>query len=222
MKSLNLLKSYRTFGSGHGTYGLNSQGYRCPEFNQIEWENSILLFGCSIAFGIGLNDSETVGHHLSNISNIPIINLAQGGSAYLYQWTNSTIIRKNGIMPKAVIYIWPEESRQTIFDSTDYLSTISINIWNVKNPPNYEDPGISLVLDPYHPNAVAKHIRDNLNLIWTCPILHYSFTSTNMDVIHLPPKIDRARDDAHPGIKTTVLWANIIAKDLIKNNILPP
>lgn len=79
---IQLLDAYKTFGN-HCHYTVNSQGYRCPEFDAIDWENSIIFFGCSHVFGIGLLDHETVANQLSLILNCPVINL---GTPNLYKY----------------------------------------------------------------------------------------------------------------------------------------
>ena len=32
------------------------QGYRAKEFTDIDWSNSVLFFGCSWVFGVGIDD----------------------------------------------------------------------------------------------------------------------------------------------------------------------
>ena len=48
-------------------YSVNSTGYRCPEWDQIDWSESILIFGCSQVFGIGVDDADTISDNLSRI-----------------------------------------------------------------------------------------------------------------------------------------------------------
>ena len=216
---IKLLNSYRTFGPGHCEYGINSQGYRCPELESINWEESILMFGCSHVFGIGLLDDETVTHQLSLALDMPVINLGMGGSGCTYQWVNSTILRICGVSPKAVIYVWPEESRQTIFVSDDILETKSLGFWSIEGKPNYKELGIGFVLDPYHSKSIAKYQRDNLQLIWDCPILHFSLEHeiSRENVTQLSKaNLDFARDGRHAGPKTNKMWADTISRDLKK------
>jgi hypothetical protein len=37
------------------TYTTNSDHYRCPEWDQIDWNSSILILGCSVVFGVGVD-----------------------------------------------------------------------------------------------------------------------------------------------------------------------
>jgi hypothetical protein len=214
---MKLLDTYKTFGPGHCDYGVNSQGYRCPEFELIDWSESILMFGCSYTFGIGLEDNETIAHQLSLLVNSPVINLGMGGSSYSYQWINSTILRKNNVSPKVVIYLWPECSRQTIFYNENRYQTRSVGFWSIDSKPNYKDLGVGLVLDPFHSKHMSSYIRDNLDVLWTCPVLHYTFADNSMGIPVLVDMLDQAKDGLHAGPITNARWAKSIARDL-KNN----
>jgi hypothetical protein len=216
---MQLLKSHGSFGPGHCNYGVNSQGYRCPEFDTINWQDSILLFGCSHVFGIGLEDEETAAHQLSLILNIPVINLGMGASSYTYQWINSTILRKHGVSPKAVVYIWPEEARQTVFVSDNCIETTPIGWWSVGDKPDYTNLGVNLVLHPFQSIHMSKYIRDNMDVLWDCPVLHYTSYLTSHYYIGIPSigsALDFARDGKHRGPISNRMWAENMSKDLKK------
>lgn len=57
-------------------YGVNSLGYRCPEFESIDWENSYVMLGGSDVFGEGLEDNQVMTYHLEKMLGEPVINLA--------------------------------------------------------------------------------------------------------------------------------------------------
>jgi hypothetical protein len=211
---MKLLDAYSTFGPGHCDYEVNSQGYRCPEFESIDWNESILMFGCSHTFGIGIEDNETVAHQLSLLVERPVINLGMGGSSYSYQWINSTILRKNNVSPRTVIYLWPEYSRQSIFYNNDRNQTRSVGFWSIDSKPNYKDPGVGLVLDPFHSKHMSSYIRDNLDVLWSCSVLHYTFADSGIGIPLLISMLDRAKDGSHAGPVTNASWARSIANDL--------
>jgi hypothetical protein len=71
-------------------YTVNSQHYRCPEWSDIDWSNSILMLGCSMVFGLGLDDDQTVTASLSRKLGMPVINLGVPGSSAMFQWINTT------------------------------------------------------------------------------------------------------------------------------------
>src|SRR6056297_703452 len=59
-KNLNIFGADWKYADVDISYDLNSQGYRCSEFDQISWEDSVLFFGCSIVLGVGLPINETL------------------------------------------------------------------------------------------------------------------------------------------------------------------
>ena len=62
-------------------YTRNSLGYRCAEFDRIDWSSSIAVFGCSEVFGVSVAEDQTLTHYLSNCTGERCINLGiPGGS----------------------------------------------------------------------------------------------------------------------------------------------
>lgn len=107
-----------TYRTKKVSYTINRDGYRCPSWEDINWEESIVLFGCSCTFGIGVTDEDTIAAQLEKLSGRPVINLGVPGGS------NSLIIQ-NGInlleffkAPYAVANIWSTSNRLTFFDST--------------------------------------------------------------------------------------------------------
>ena len=49
-------------------YILNSNKFRTKEFKDIDWENSIVLIGCSNTFGIGVTEEDTIAANLQGIT----------------------------------------------------------------------------------------------------------------------------------------------------------
>ena len=96
-------------------YTLNSFGYRTKEFEQIDWKNSIVMFGCSFIFGCGVNDNHTIPHFLEEITGTPVVNLGVSGSSVELQLYNSLILFNYYPKPKTVIYSWPSLTRNTVY-----------------------------------------------------------------------------------------------------------
>ena len=99
-------------------YTINSSGYRAPEFNQVDWKNSIVMFGCSATFGEGVDDSDTIPAQLSKIIGRPVINMGAGGTSQLWSLHNSIILKEYYPKPFAVIHFWTSPYRTTTY--TDY------------------------------------------------------------------------------------------------------
>jgi hypothetical protein len=96
-------------------YTLNSQGYRCPEFDTIDWPNSTVILGCSNVFGDGVDNSQTISANLSRISGRPVINLGQGGTGTQFHLHNQCLLNEHYPTPWAVVVLWPDSSRDTLY-----------------------------------------------------------------------------------------------------------
>jgi len=192
------------------TYTTNSDHYRCPEWEDIVWNDSILMLGCSVTFGVGLDDSDTISSHLSSyLGGIPVVNLGQGGSSWTFQWINTVRLVAAGIRPRAVVYIWPDVSRYTrMLDSKLARHTGS---WSAQGL------GLEYLKDTDHAQAISGEILACVRALWSCPQLHYTWSpqvDPNWSVPRLTAPIDRARDRMHPGPETAGIWAGNIARDL--------
>ena len=180
------------------TYTLNQQRYRAPEWKDCDWKNSILFFGCSLAYGIGVDDSQTISHYLSLRTGWPVINLGQSGTGIVFAWANSIILKEHNITPKAVVYLWSSTSRQTEFASE--TSTIKHGIWDSSTPWMQH-----LLAYEKHNSIITQYYVRNLRQFWNCPVIEASFykdVSELTGCIHLDYK-DYARDLKHPGPLTT-------------------
>ena len=92
-------------------YVINSAGYRTKEFNQINWAKSIVVFGDSSVFGVGLPEEDTVSGQIQKETNIPVINLGAPGSSSLYTVHNSVLLSESYPTPKAVVSLWTSPYR---------------------------------------------------------------------------------------------------------------
>jgi hypothetical protein len=112
-------------------YTLNSLGYRTKEFDQIDWKESIVMFGCSHVFGTGVTDEHTIPYFLEKLSGRPVINLGIGGSSIQTMCHNSIILSSIlDIPPKGVIFCWTDLTRFNIYNN-DYV--YHMGNWSDKN-----------------------------------------------------------------------------------------
>lgn len=194
------------------TYSYNTQGYRAKEWSDYNWNDVIIIFGCSTVFGTGVSFEQTVSEQLSQRIHIPVVNLGRAGSGVMFQWANTINLRKAKISPKAVIYLWPDPSRCLEFSDRSGLITNSWGSWDYKK--NF---GTSWILHDTHGKCYRDYVIENCNMLWTCPVYHFSrwpkdtFSQVLTDQIHfLPPGDDKARDLQHPGPETLSSWADSI------------
>lgn len=99
-------------------YTLNSLGYRTKEFDDIDWKESIVIFGCSFVFGIGVTDNHTVSYFLEQLSGRPVINMGIGGSSIQTVLHNSIILNDSEYpTPKAIVNMCAELHRYQLYGS---------------------------------------------------------------------------------------------------------
>ena len=99
-------------------YTLNSLGYRTKEFDDIDWKESIVIFGCSFIFGIGVTDEHTVSYFLEKLSGRPVINMGIPGSSIQTALHNSIILNDSEYpIPKAVIYLFTDLNRFQLYQN---------------------------------------------------------------------------------------------------------
>ena len=97
-------------------YTANSLGYRTREFDDIDWKESIVVFGCSYIFGIGVTDEHTIPYFLEQLCGRPVINMGIGGSSIQTALHNSIILNDSEYpIPKAVIYLFTNLERFQLY-----------------------------------------------------------------------------------------------------------
>jgi hypothetical protein len=196
------------------SYTMNSQGYRASEWDQIDWNNSILVFGCSQVFGVGVPDDQTMCAHLNKILGINVVNLGIPGGSFMSTWINTEIILNHNIKPIAVIYNWPMPERTVeLFSET---KNRSIGPWSFNPSFNNTSFGHDWILHPTHSLEYAKYVLKSVRRSWNCPQLHYSWDMKTAGLFNLPRvlKVDTARDMSHNGPLTCKAWAETWAANL--------
>jgi hypothetical protein len=196
-------------------YTVNSHGYRGLEFDQVDWDRSILCFGCSITVGIGVDDRDTWPSQLSRLLGVPTVNLGVAGGSVQINWANSVRLITAGIRPRAVVYYWPEQARHCEFQQDGSV----LDHWNSWSSPVYE-PGraghvnTAWAMMPHHHRAVSELMISSLS--WSCPRVDLTWAD------HPPQQIkqwrstqkDLGRDLVHPGPLSHAAFAQSVAREL--------
>lgn len=194
-------------------YTLNSLGYRAPEFDQIDWKESVVIFGCSMVFGIGIDDSETMSAQLENILGRPVINMGVGGSSITFALHNSIILKNICPKPYAVIQIWSGIDRTVYYGK----NLRHIGPWVLPQDSagrffhSWSEHGDNGLVHALMANMASRHLWSNTRYIEASM---FGTTSAAINCKQLGLGIDRARDMQHPGPKTVRNVACILAKDL--------
>lgn len=201
-------------------YTVNSQGYRCPEFDRIDWASSIVMFGCSYQFAPGVDDSDTMSSQLQRILGIPVVNLGQGATDDLFQWANTVRIASYGVKPLAAVYLWPGVHRLSTFK--DNTSVDSWGPWNCHLNPL----AAQYAVNETHSRALLDYYASSVDSMLGCPTLHYyayNYGPEDWGRIRAWGCVrDSARDLGltgayHPGPETLLHWTrDYIVRDLVK------
>jgi hypothetical protein len=181
-------------------YTLNTQGFRCPEFDSIDWANSIVCFGCSMTFGMGVDDSDTWVSQLGRELNCNTVNLGWPGASPSFMWANSIELARAGIQPRAVVYYWPEPSRVS-----EFIRSQQVYNWGIWDEQKQTRPwegslGKCWVEKDYHARTMARYQIASIK--WSCPTVHLTWAFDGQFeglAEHLHILEDRARDLGHPG-----------------------
>jgi hypothetical protein len=193
-------------------YIVNDDGYRTQQFRNINWSESVVVFGCSQTFGIGLPEEYTIPNQLSSILNVPAVNMGIGASSISAALHNSIILKNGYSRPKAVVYLWPAINR-TIYYHEDHVQN---------HGPWYTSPGDYFQLwnkTESHSISNALLAQMTVKTFWKdIPFYEATLCQHTASAIgcEFIIRIDRARDIMHPGIQTSQNIAKIISQGLYK------
>ena len=194
-------------------YSINKNGYRTHEFNDIDWANSIVMFGCSQIFGVGVDDEHTIPKFLSDILNISVINMGVGGVSNDFILNNSSILCDGYPTPKAVMHVWSSSDRTTYYYKHHLMSH---GPW--RNNSEFYNHWSSSESHAQVQTLMASKISKQ---IWSDKTIYLEYTNfSNTGKIlgcSMPQKnffADKGRDLLHYGQKTNKHIAENIAKDI--------
>jgi hypothetical protein len=195
------------------TYILNSQGYRCPDWDKIDWKESVVIFGDSSVAGVGVPKNHTISSFLQTTLQRPVINLGVAGSSNLFSLYNMIRMKTANIKPYAVINVETTPERTLTFckPETGNTGLRHWGSWNMKDlyykrfwlgqKENYD----------MHNNL----IRENKKILWL------DTKYLNYELLELPTGVFfSARDNLHFGMDTYAKQAKYIKSDWIKNGWL--
>ena len=195
-------------------YNYNSDGYRTREFKDVDWKNSIVMFGCSVTNGVGLHENDTITNRLEQLLDIPIIKMGIGASSMLFNLHNLSILHDGYPTPRGVIVIWPSYKRIVEYNKFKFISH---GPWDME-PNSLLDVWIK---NDDHAIANAMFISKISRLMWKdkCQYLEYSWCSKTTRILKCKKTSshkDLGRDLIHPGINTAKAIASLIAGDVAK------
>ena len=192
-------------------YVRNSSGYRTQEFQSIDWGRSIVIFGCSNVFGIGLAEDETLSHNIQVASGFTTVNMGIGGGSNYHTLYNLLCMTESGQRPLAVVNSWTETSRLIYFGS-DFAS--SVGSWSS----DYHQDFFK-VFNAHETNTLAYSVllKRLIKVLLTgipCYEFSYFYDASQELGVDYHRTLDRARDCVHPGPATAKRSAQIILDNL--------
>jgi len=209
-------------------YNLNNNGYRAQPWEKIDWENSVVVLGCSCVFGTGLSEFETLDAALADAYNgRPFINLGYPGGSNEHILYNLTMLFKYFPMPAGVIVSYTTTDRALTFED---MRAYGIGPWDVANYPEKE----TIIHGENKTQQYLAHFLSKSNEVgrnyFTASVIqqmcdmagvpnyHFSWFQSaahaaRVDYVpYLGSKADRARDLLHPGAEVMRSTASHIKK----------
>ena len=193
-------------------YTFNSNGYRAPEWNDIDWKESVVIFGGSDVLGVAVDDTDTLSAKLSKLIDRPVINLGVAGAGIIYAAQNAFLLHKQFPTPWAVVNIWSNPVRMHTYwkDAVQHFGSWSIEKGNFAD--RWFNPFTNPELHCYFAASMAKQL-------WVDKTRYYEATwwpetSYLLECKYFSKKDCDARDLAHYGIDSIQLAAEQITGNL--------
>lgn len=212
---------------------INTNGYRAPEFDSVDWANSVVIFGCSHVFGTGSTLQDTIPAQLEALIKRPVINMGVPASSMQFSLRNQQILAAKHV-PYAVVNLWSSFERNTVFAGDS--DTLHVDGFPYHLGPWIENPipgryalyyrelrqlYSKWIADESHMIQTALDIQKQSVKLWQST-RHVQLTLLASTAeclgIELLPIMDRASDNAHAGAKSNRFAAEKIAKILLDNH----
>ncbi len=101
----------------------NWKMYNAKFYDAKNKKNSILVLGCSIAYGYALDDDQTISAKLNKALNMPVYNFGVpgGGLANTYNILETGYIKENvKIPPKYILYFWMDDHKRRMYQDASW------------------------------------------------------------------------------------------------------
>ena len=98
---------------------LNSQRFRCDEFDVIDWKTSYAMIGCSHVFGESNLNENTIPSILTDITNTNCVNLGANGASREHTFLNSLKVLANTDVKKLIV-LWTYSGRINIYSEDGF------------------------------------------------------------------------------------------------------
>jgi hypothetical protein len=148
------------------SYVTNSQGYRCKEFNNVNWNNYFLTFGDSNVFGIGSSEDLIFPNIVSSHLSIEPVNLGIPGcgtDTIFYNIIN--ILTNINHFPKFIVISWPNIFRKIWFqEDSSYLWIPQLSHTDSLHK-KFDDLSLSISTEELHVKQEWLYRRNAIKLL---------------------------------------------------------
>ena len=196
------------------TFEYNSNGFRAPEFDTIDWANSVVVFGDSFTAGDGNAIEDIATTLLQDMLEMPVINLGSSGTGIDLACWNSLLLHETYPRPKAVVQLWSSIHRYAEYSSDR----------NERNVYSFHLPQ----RQPYCAMAHNWAERSKMyvladRVLWKDKLPYYEAsvfddTAEELEVDYLS-HLDLGRDLDHWGPESNIAAAETIATNLKKQGL---
>jgi len=173
------------------TYQLNSEGFRCEEFNA---DPCIVALGCSYTVGIGLPVESTWPWQVGQVLGLRVVNLAWGGYAAdsCFRLAEYWLPKLN---PALVVMLAPPVDRVEVLTQKEHMVYMPTNM-----PPTASDPFITEWMLNSE-NSRLNSVKNKLALQQLCKNLHTTCQTydANIYMADSRERLEYARDYMHAG-----------------------
>jgi hypothetical protein len=180
-------------------YRYNSSGYRTYEWKDIDWKNAIVVLGCSIVFGVGLAEDETMCHQIEKMTGRQTINLGYGGGSNDIIVSNCASLINTFGAPYAVVIGWTSPDRFTFYNKIHH---IDVGKWfnQIRNVKKMYDLNVD---NEYHLMIKSHYMKEYIKALFLNRTKFIDFTffksiSLANEAIFFETN-SLARDLAHPS-----------------------
>ena len=212
------------------TFEFNSNGFRAPEFDTIDWANSVVVLGDSYTAGDGNAIEDIATTLLQDMLEMPVINLGSSGTGIDLSCWNSLLLHETYPRPRAVVQLWSSLYRYSEYN----LNKAFEHYFNNDDPRHVcaEDQNVyNFHLPQRKPYCAKTHNWEERNkmyvladrVLWKDKLPYYEAsmfddTAELIEVDYLS-HLDYGRDLDHWGPKSNIVVAETIATNLKKQGL---
>lgn len=215
-KNLKIMPNTWHYRTKNIDYKYNTCKYRTSEFENIDWNKSIVIFGCSMVFGVGVDEHETLSYYIEKYTGIPAINMGIPGASIYHSYYNLLSLLEMKVQPIAIVNVYSSLDRLLYYDNKK--NPVPLGNWDLNGTDElFKNLYKSWTNDNNNYVGHARVLQRSLVLLcqhlkyYECSYFKHSAISLGID--HLK-YFDKARDLLHPGFESNKKNASFIIQSL--------